>query len=146
MRADYQVLEGRNRHTILPTGWLHEQDNLKKALKPAGSAGLDPTADPVLPYLARESGVDRYDLIRGFDFTAGDAYWESTGPFWAKVRARWDRLLGGAPRLAISDSCRGEPAFAAFFAWADSTAGPKPPAAGSVDRALDSLFACIATR
>jgi hypothetical protein len=140
VRSDYQVLEGRNRHTILPTGWLHEQDNLKKVLGPDGSA-----ADS-LPYLAREAGVDRYDLIRDFDFSAGDAYWKASGPFWAKVRARWERLLGAAPRLRVSEDCRGEPAFAAFFALADSMASAAPPSPEAVDGALDSLFACVAAR
>jgi len=32
VRSDYQVLAGRNRHTILPTGWVHEQDNSKLVL------------------------------------------------------------------------------------------------------------------
>jgi hypothetical protein len=36
VRDDYQVLIGSNRHTITPTGWVHEQQNNKVALDPAG--------------------------------------------------------------------------------------------------------------
>lgn len=137
VRSDYHALEGRNRHTILPGGWLHEQDNLKLVLDSAGK--LDATA----PYRSREIGVDRYDLIQGFDFSAGDDYWKGTGPFWARVRARWASLLDAPSRLRADETCKGEPAFAAFFSLADSTAGPTPPAPASEAAALDGLFGCI---
>src|SRR5258706_4353411 len=55
VRKDYQVLVGTNRHTILPTGWIQEENNLKLALADRRT-------------LAREYGVSRYDLIRDFDF------------------------------------------------------------------------------
>ena len=97
VRSDYQVLEARNRHTIMPTGWLHEQDNLKLA------SGFGRQGRYCPPYLAREAGVDRYDLIQGFDFSAGDAYWKATSPFWSEVRARWAAVLGGSSRLRADD-------------------------------------------
>lgn len=42
--------------------------------------------------LAREQGVNRYQRIVDFDFTAGDRYWQQTGPFWLQVRAFWSAL------------------------------------------------------
>src|ERR1043165_1242029 len=33
VRDDYQVLAGTNRHTILPTGWVQEENNLKAVLQ-----------------------------------------------------------------------------------------------------------------
>lgn len=33
VRQDYQVLEGFNRHTIVPNGWVQEEENLKLILK-----------------------------------------------------------------------------------------------------------------
>jgi hypothetical protein len=137
VRSDYQALEGVNRHVILPTGWVHEQDNLKLVLDRAGRP------DSAAPYRAREAGVDRYDRLEGFDFSAGDAYWTRTGPVWEKVRRRWDRILAEPRPVRIADSCRGEPAFAAFFALAEEGAGPSPSATGKTEAALDSLFACI---
>lgn len=136
-RSDYHAIEGRNRHTILPRGWLHEQDNLKLVLDSAGAP------DTTGPFLARELGVDRYDLIQGFDFSAGDAYWQGTGLFWAEVRARWERTLAGAERIRVNQACGGEPAFAAFFGQADRAAGASPPPPEDLRRGLDSLFACI---
>lgn len=139
-RNDYQAIEGRNRHSILPAGWLHEQDNLKLVLDDAGRP------DSVAPYRAREIGVDRYDRVRDFDFSAGDRYWQATSPFWRRVRDRWERTLEAGERVRISDTCRGEPVFAAFFSLADSTAGSKPPSPRAVETALDSLFSCMVSR
>ena len=39
VRKDYDVLVGTNRHTITPTGWVQEENNLKLALDDAGSRG-----------------------------------------------------------------------------------------------------------
>ncbi|MEM9173562.1 MAG: DUF6607 family protein, partial [Pseudomonadota bacterium] len=87
VRSDYHALVGTNRHTILPTGWLHEEDNLKTV--------LDEDGDPIdgARYLAREYGVNRYELIEDHDFSAGDAYWEKTAAFWSDVRDAWDEKL-----------------------------------------------------
>lgn len=87
VRSDYHALIGSNRHTILPTGWLHEEDNLKAVLENDGRSS------EVSEYLAREYGVNRYELIVDHDFSAGDAYWEQSAAFWADVRAAWSELL-----------------------------------------------------
>jgi hypothetical protein len=86
VRKDYQVLMGTNRVTILPTGWLHEENNLKLA--------LDETGKPreIAPYLAREYGVARYERIKDFDFSSGKSYVEKTEPFWTEVRAAWKEI------------------------------------------------------
>ncbi|MDZ7792034.1 MAG: hypothetical protein U5L08_16340 [Xanthomonadales bacterium] len=42
--------------------------------------------DPQLPFLAREVGINRYQRITGFDFSAGDAYWEAASGTWSLVR------------------------------------------------------------
>jgi hypothetical protein len=136
VRKDYHAIEGVNRHVVLPTGWVHEQDNLKLVLDSAGHP------DSKAPYRAREAGVDRYDRVKGFDFSAGDAYWSKTGEFWRGVRERWDRILSSREPVRVAEDCEGEPAFFAFFGMAEGaeTAGP-----GEKKRAarLDSLFSCI---
>lgn len=47
VREDYQVLIGTNRHTVMPTGWLQEENNLKGALTPGR------TLRAAQPYVAR---------------------------------------------------------------------------------------------
>jgi len=81
VRDDYDALRAVNRHIITPTGWVHEEQNEKLVL------GDDPRI------LAREVGLNRYERIVDHDFSAGDAYWARTAPFWAEVRAAWQRLF-----------------------------------------------------
>lgn len=78
-KKDYDVIVGKNRHSITPDGWAHEQDNYKLKLDPAGNR-----------VLARETGLNTYKRISDFDFAPALAYWEKTAPFWALVRERWD--------------------------------------------------------
>ena len=93
VRDDYDVLVGRNRHTILPGGWVHEQRNEKVVLDGPGE---------IAGRIAREYGVVRYRRIEGFDFGPGDAYLEATAPFWAAVRERWDRILAARDRVRLA--------------------------------------------
>jgi len=134
VRSDYQVLAGRNRHTILPTGWVHEQDNLKLV-----------QANGKTRRLAREIGVDRYERIRDFDFSGADAYWKATSPFWALVRNSWAQRVAKHPRLRVATTCQGEEAFVPFFRTAErleSGEAISPEAQrAEVERVLD----CVVT-
>ncbi len=113
VRDDYQVLEARNRHTITPQGWVHEEDNYKLRLDEQGN----PAAEE--PYLAREIGVNRYDRIVDFDFSAGDRYWESTSSFWRDVREVWQAFIDDSQRVRIAEQHDGTPLFAALFGLAE---------------------------
>ena len=73
----------QSRHGVA-VGWVHEQDNLKLVL----DEHAKPRADA--PYIARELGIDRYERIKGFDFSAGDMYWRKTRGFLARTAQRLD--------------------------------------------------------
>lgn len=83
VRDDYQVLIGTNRHTVEPTGWVQEENNLKTVL--TGERAIDPSN----PFVAREYGVARYERIRDADFAGADRYFEKTKAFWDQVRDAW---------------------------------------------------------
>lgn len=87
VRDDYQVLVGTNRHTISPTGWVQEENNLKTVLTSARAI------DPSRPYLAREYGVARYERIRDADFAQADVYYDRTRQFWDQVRDAWSGIF-----------------------------------------------------
>lgn len=87
VRDDYQVLIGTNRHTISPTGWVQEENNLKTALTAARAI------DPSRPYIAREYGVARYERIRDADFAQADVYYDRTRQFWDQVRDAWSAIF-----------------------------------------------------
>ncbi len=87
VRDDYQVLLGTNRHSIGPTGWVQEENNLKAVL--TENRALDATH----PYLAREYGIARYERTRDADFAAADLYFERTRQFWEQVRNDWSNAF-----------------------------------------------------
>lgn len=116
VRDDYDVLLATNRHTIVPNGWVHEENNLKMVLDEDGNAAAD------APFLARELGVNRYELIGGFDFSAGDLYWARTSAFWASVRSAWSEVLGEHERLKLATEAGGEALYERLFAYAERVA------------------------
>lgn len=113
VRDDYDVLIGSNRHSILPTGWVQEEENYKVVLE---EAGLD--SAPVR-YLAKELGLNRYQAIKDFDFSAGDQYWRATEQFWAEVRAQWQSIISGNRHFHLAEEVDGLPLFAALLSYAD---------------------------
>ncbi len=112
VRSDYQVLIGTNRHTITPTGWVQEEENYKTVLNAEGEAAGD------TPYLAKELGVNRYERVKNFDFSAGDRYWELTRVYWRDVRLAWDRIIKQNSEFAFVTNKDGIPLFVPFFEYA----------------------------
>jgi hypothetical protein len=138
VRDDYDVLIGTNQHTIVPHGWVHEQANYKTDLNDAG----EPAGDG--PYLAKELGVNRYRRIKNFDFSAGDRYWELTAPFWADVRAEWQRIIDNNKSFVLQPSVDGIPLFSPLFSYAQSVYQKENynPAAGRkfIEETLDAYI------
>ncbi|MDO5611091.1 MAG: hypothetical protein Q4G62_10045 [Pseudomonadota bacterium] len=85
-RSDYNAMNVENRHTIVPTGWTHEQDNTKALRRADGSTERT---------LVREAGFNDYIKTDAIDFGPAYRYWQATAPYWAKVRARWQAALDG---------------------------------------------------
>jgi hypothetical protein len=128
VRKDYQVLVGTNRHTILPGGWIQEENNLKLALDLEEKTPSRPRAR--MPYLAREYGIARYERIRDFDFAPGKSYFERTEPFWAEVRSTWSRITQRQPRFTLKAPVDQGELFLPFFDYAEKLAE-----GGAYDRA-----------
>jgi hypothetical protein len=98
-RDDYGVIVARNRHTITPTGWVHEQDNQKLV--------IDAKGNPV-KVLAHETGLNVYDHVDDVDFSAGVSYWEATKPFWQDVRDTWAEILDKPGRVTLLSEVKGK--------------------------------------
>lgn len=88
-RNDYDVLVSTNRHTITPTGWVHEQDSYK----------FNRATDQ---YLAHEVGTNTYTRDDEFDLSPAESYWEKTHHFWAVVRDKWDALLSDNTTVGLA--------------------------------------------
>jgi hypothetical protein len=109
VRKDYDVLVGTNRHTITPTGWVQEENNLKLVINQKR-------------FLAREYGVARYERIKQYDFSAGETYYKRTEPFWAEVRAAWRELEEARGRFSMRAPADQGQLFLPFFEYADKLA------------------------
>ena len=131
VRQDYRLLLGSNRHTIVPGGWLQEENNLKAT-----------TPGSPLPYLAREYGVARYERIKDNDFAAADHYYEGTRRFWSEVMANWDLVWGNHDDVQLQVAVDQSGAYATLFELADRYAAGELPlsdARAAIRAALESL-------
>jgi len=97
-RGDYDALKVVNRHTIVPGGWTHEQDNLKVVRDDQGGVGH---------VVVREFGFNDYRHEDEVDFSPAREYWEATSGYWARVRERWDALLQRPPGLRLRTAVDG---------------------------------------
>jgi hypothetical protein len=121
-RDDYQVLVASNRHTILATGWVQEENNLKQRIPASAPADF-------LPFAGREYGIARYERVVGSDFSAGDKYWQQTGALWAEVRSYWAELFARAKPICLSGAPDQKQLFMPLFELAGDDkklAGAKP--------------------
>ena len=138
VRKDYDVLAGTNRHTILPTGWIQEENNLKLALDGPGK----PRAKT--PFVAREYGVARYERIREHDFAPGKQYFERTERFWNEVRLAWREIVQRDRRYTLKGPVDQGALFRPFFEYADRLAGGaafnREDARAFVDRTLRETY------
>ena len=118
------MLAGVNRHIIQPTGWTHEQENNKAVIDAEGQ---------LTQVLAREIGLNRYERIKDFDFSAGDTYWKTTAPFWTSLQREWSE------RLAVDEELRLVPRKerAKFMHQAFEKAESLPEA--SLEKEIDAL-------
>jgi len=135
VRSDYQILEGINRHTLTPTGWVQEEENLKLVLDEQGQ----PAAD--VPYLSRELGVARYEHIVDFDFSAGDRYWQRSGEFWRAVRTAWDAVYAERDTFEYLEEVGGQEMFVPLFEYAERLDGGEPYDAAAAAEVIRATFA-----
>lgn len=106
VRDDYDALIGTNTHTVLPTGWVQEEHNVKAVLSGPGK---------VESRLARENGIVRYERLKNFDTAPGDSYWRNTGAFWREVRDYWQRAMDDEARVRLKAEVDGEKLFEPLF-------------------------------
>jgi hypothetical protein len=127
VRSDYQVLIGTNEHTITPTGWVQEEDNLKVALD---AEGKRIASEPVL---AKEVGLNRYERLRAFDDSAATRYHARTQPFWDAVRRAWADVVREQRRFTLRAPPDQGQLFTPLFEYAERLAegAPWEPAAGT---------------
>jgi hypothetical protein len=97
VRKDYNLLEGEHQITILPTGWLHEQNNMKVNV-------INDQSSTQTQYLAKETGFNRYERISDPSLSAADDYWEATSDYWKDVRKAWEVVYAENDTFILSSN------------------------------------------
>jgi len=127
-RDDYNVLLAVNRHTVVPGGWTHEQDNTKATARPNGE---------IIAQVVREAGFNDYRRTDATDFSPAHAYWQATAGYWARVRARWQHALTDPHGLHLVTAIDGMALIEPLFKQAQAVVD-----GGTVDDAtIDAVFA-----
>jgi hypothetical protein len=134
VRDDYHVLIGTNRHTIEPTGWVQEENNLKTILT------SDREVDKARPHVAREYGVARYERIRDADFAAADEYYERTREFWDQVRDTWSAIFAKQGRATLRGPVDKLGLFQPLFAHAEEIASKGAAASADNTRVINEAL------
>jgi hypothetical protein len=127
-RDDYNAMNVENRHTIVPGGWTHEQDNTKTVRRADGST---------LRTLARETGFNDYRRTDALDFRPAYDYWNATRDYWARVRARWDAALAHPDGLRLKTDVDGMAMIMPLF----TQAGEVQDGRTVGDTQIDAVFA-----
>jgi hypothetical protein len=114
------VLIGTNEHTITPTGWAQQEENLKVA--------LDADGRPIAPepVLAREIGLNRYERVKNLDVSAGERYRARTEPFWDAVRGAWADVVRERHRFTLRAPADQGQLFTPLFEYAERLADGAP--------------------
>lgn len=126
-RDDINVLNVRNRHTITPGGWTHEQDNTKAVMWDGRLAHT----------LVREVGFNEYRRSEATDFTPALSFWAATEDFWAVVREQWQAKFATGC-LHIEGGISGMPMIVALFEKAAKVA---ENGAAMDEEVLEAIFA-----
>jgi hypothetical protein len=127
VRKDYELLRGTNRHTVSPTGWLQEENNLKAA---TGAA---------LPVVGREYGVARYERLKDADFSGAQAYYDATRIYWDKVLDVWAGLWRQHSAITLTANSDQSGAFAGLFQLADDFAAGNLTADAAVPKIREAI-------
>ncbi|MEO1014808.1 MAG: DUF6607 family protein [Pseudomonadota bacterium] len=128
-RDDYHAVDAVNVHAITPDGWVHEQNNLKVALRGAPQA------------LVREIGVNTYKKFDDFDVSVATSYWDGTKDYWAAVRDIWSSLETPGSTFAITVKGETTDLYSPLMAYAEEVkSGEK-----TLDQAIAAAREDIAT-
>ena len=90
-RSDYNVTIRGNRHEILDTGWIHDQDNKK----------IQKENDINQSVLAHEKGYSTYTRVSDEECKAAVEWWEKNSSKWKMVRDKWNSIYGLNQDLAL---------------------------------------------
>lgn len=122
-RKDYNVLRRRNRHELVATGWVHEQDN-QKIMKQGGAESE----------VAQEKGLNLYRRLPDAKCGAALTWWKANAPLWSSVRKVWKQYYDRESDMTLAAMVEGKPLFMHMMALKPNASEAEIKAV--IDRAL----------
>ena len=104
-RSDYNLTIRRNRHEIISTGWIHDQDN-DKVVHEDGKTDV---------LLAQEKGYNTYVRVADSKCKAAQKWWMDNEAFWADVRLAWSEVYGKGKNLELAEKVEGKHLYEFLF-------------------------------
>lgn len=90
-RSDYNVTIRGNRHEIIKSGWIHDQDN-DKVIRKNGKEDM---------ILAQEKGYNKYTRIEDRRCQVAQDWWKSNNQLWKVVRTNWENIFDQKNNLTL---------------------------------------------
>ena len=104
-RSDYNLTLRRNRHEIMPFGWVHDQDNDKIIRSKSDSDIL----------LAKEKGYNTYTKIDDSKCKYGQDWWLENKDKWAIIRSVWEEIYNSGNNLSLKTEVEGVKLYQELF-------------------------------
>ena len=90
-RSDYNVTTRGNRHEIIKSGWIHDQDN-DKVIRKNGKEDM---------ILAQEKGYNKYTRVEDRRCQVAQDWWKSNNQLWKVVRTNWENIFDQKNNLTL---------------------------------------------
>ncbi|MEP2103595.1 MAG: DUF6607 family protein [Parasphingorhabdus sp.] len=84
-----------NRHSPMPNGWIHFQDNTKMGM-----------VDGKLAPIVQEYVLNTYTKFDGYNVQAAEDYWAKTKDYWAEVRKTWETTFASNNGVTIEEEAQ----------------------------------------
>ena len=104
-RSDYNVTMRGNRHEIVDSGWIHDQDN-EKIVRKEGAEDI---------IIAKEKGYNVYKKVADSRCKAAQDWWKEHEDKWATVRKKWNTVFAKKENLALKDKVDNKVLFKFLF-------------------------------
>ncbi|MCJ8276836.1 MAG: hypothetical protein HRT44_12995, partial [Bdellovibrionales bacterium] len=66
----------------------------------------------------KETGLNRYERIKNFDFSEGQKYWEATKGYWSSVRKEWSNVIAKNKVIKVKTDNYGKKMYQSHFDFA----------------------------
>ena len=104
-RSDYNLTLRRNRHEIMPFGWVHDQDN-DKIIRSKSDSDI---------VLAKEKGYNTYTKIDDSKCKYGQDWWLENKDKWAIIRSVWEEIYNSGNNLSLKTEVEGVKLYQELF-------------------------------